>query len=119
MQLSLFTASHRTHLGTPTPNWRLEAAITGTLGSVPPHLWRQASLPASQRGFQPRDPLAMARVSSCADFGSRIADFKSETPYVGSYGERAAISAEDSQPRYLGSYENGANKKAPDCSGAF
>jgi hypothetical protein len=61
----------------------------------------------------------MARVSSCADFGSRIADFKSETPYVGSYGERAAISAEDSQPRYLGSYENGANKKAPDCSGAF
>jgi hypothetical protein len=34
-------------LGQPAPNWRLEAAITGTLGSVPP-LWRQAScLPVS------------------------------------------------------------------------
>jgi hypothetical protein len=28
--------------------------------------WRQASLPASQRGFQPRDPFAIAWVSSCA-----------------------------------------------------
>ena len=28
--------------------------------------WRQASLPARQRGFQPRDPFAGVRVSGCA-----------------------------------------------------
>jgi hypothetical protein len=48
----------QTHLGTRTSNWRLEAAITGTLGSVPPH--RGGLLPASQRGFQPRDPSAVS-----------------------------------------------------------
>src|ERR1017187_9454952 len=28
----------RAHLGAPAPNWRLEAAITGTLGTVPLHV---------------------------------------------------------------------------------
>jgi len=49
-----------------TPNWRLEAAITGTLGSVPLHRGgRHLGLPVSG-GFQPRDPFAVVRVPRCA-----------------------------------------------------
>ena len=55
----------RAHLGTCT---KLAAGSRDHwhAGKRAATLWRQASLPASQRGFQPRDPLAMARVSSCA-----------------------------------------------------
>jgi len=50
----------------PAPNWRLEAAVTGTLGSVPLHRGgRHLCLPVSG-GFQPRDPFAGVRVLECA-----------------------------------------------------
>jgi hypothetical protein len=99
----------------PIPNWRLEAAIiphsgTGkraaTLVAAGIFACQSARLSQPQHVRQPQNPWNFVRSfgnpgccgwdtrapfhlgntpSRYADFGSRIADFKSETPYVGFY----------------------------------
>jgi len=92
----------------------LEAANHWRAGKRAATLWRQASWPASQRGFQPRDPLAMARGSKGAPISDPALRILSQRlPYGALSNVHPPMPIWKSALRKLG------NKKAPDCSGAL